>query len=554
MVRNRKSKILWLLGSKKTVKKKTIIVGLKSHYSSREMLLGLLRIVANPGDNVLALHVQLQPFLSFDPNIFHIHEDLCKTKQVDLLVQVSQLGEEDDYISVLANQVRLNNATILALGCTFSGPKDSLVSTAIKRLPPTCTLLLIDDTGRVLLQQQGTSQQGSSKPLLYSSLSSPLNHSCFHQPLTASRLNKSFTVPPSSLSKPHQTNYIIHKKPQTPIFLNQNLDGLSRHFTSQELCCATNNFSPGMLIAQGHHCRVYKAILEDGQAVAVKVLKYTHSSTSQVLRGVEILSRIKHQHIVQVIGYCDSGDLCAVVFNLLKGSLKQNLKQLNWTERMRVATGLAHAVDYLHHSCDPPIVHNQVKSSNILLSDEWQPQLSDFGAAIIQNQPQHMVANLKPLNAFVAGRYMEAENTDFDEKTDVYSYGVVLLELITGKEANDQEQENSESLVLWARSLLSSGLCEQLIDPNLEEDVDKEEMETVISVARLCLIHSASRRPTMEMILRQLRQGGIIETETEIETEKGDDDLVFGLSFRGEAEEWKNEGSDSNNGSLVMDE
>ncbi|XP_044509531.1 pto-interacting protein 1-like [Mangifera indica] len=531
-----KRKLLALLRTK-TVKKRTIIMGLKSDNYSRGVLLQLLNTVVQPGDSVLAVHVE-EPNDSFDLNTFHIHEDICKSKLVDFLVKVCT---GDSYISELSNEVRVNYATILALGCGHSGPKDSVVNKCLKALPPTCTLLVMDNVG-IQVQMQGTSQQGSTKVVLQPSLSSPLKYPSLDlkQPATSRQLKKSFTAPSASMSSPIRQNCALRlcslkKTVQVPDFLSQELSqrwllleagGSIRRFTSQELNHITDDFSPEMLIGEGGSSVVYRGNLEDGQMAAVKLFKIRLWSEEDIFQEVELLSSMKHENIVQIIGYCHSQEVNAVVYNLLNGSLKQYLKQLKWNERMAVAIGVAKALAYLHHCCDPPIIHRNVKSSNILLSDSCQPQLSDFGAAIV-HQTQQASANIKPTDIIATFGYQAPEYMMYgkvDEKIDVYSYGVVLLELITGKEAIQTNQTKRESLVLWARSLLGCGLCERLIDPFLNEDYKKEEMEIMICAARLCLLHSSSRRPKMKMILRLFE-----EPEYWLKIKREKDELLNGL-------------------------
>ncbi|KAE9448638.1 hypothetical protein C3L33_19468, partial [Rhododendron williamsianum] len=279
----------------------------------------------------------------------------------------------------------------------------------------------------------------------------------------------------------------------------------SRRFKPEELRSATNGFSPEMVIGEGGNSMVYRAKLDSGCAAAVKVMKSTESSAEDLFREMEILSCLKHESVVQVIGYCYGKEVNAIVYNLLKGNLKQRLRCLQWSERMRVAIGVGKALKYLH-SFSPPIIHRDVKSSNILLSDDCQPQLSDFGAAIVHKQNQQVSGCTKPFRVVGTFGYLAPEYMMYgkvDEKVDVYSYGVVLLELITGKEAIQTTQaSNHESLVLWARSLLSCGLCERLIDPHLNKDYDKDEVQTMMTAARLCILHSSSRRPDMKTILQ----------------------------------------------------
>ncbi|PIA32891.1 hypothetical protein AQUCO_04300076v1 [Aquilegia coerulea] len=260
----------------------------------------------------------------------------------------------------------------------FDRPKESVVTSCLKGLPPTCSLLVIDTGGRVLLEKKGSSQQGSTCQIKAPSKSSLLiQEACVGQSeftlncpkLVTSQgtirddVTDSLQFPESNLQKNFQK------------LAGLEIKGASRRFTPQDLESATKKFSPQMVISECRYNKVYKANLGSGQTAAVKVLQITEWSGEDLLQEIEILSGLNHENIVKLIGYCYSLDMHAVVYNQLHKNLKQKLTQLGWSERIRVAVGIAKALEYLHHSCSPPIIHRDVRSSNILLPCHCEAQL-----------------------------------------------------------------------------------------------------------------------------------------------------------------------------------
>lgn len=270
-------------------------------------------------------------------------------------------------------------------------PEDSNISKFLKTLPPSCSLLVINNGGKILLQKKGTSQQGSLSRMLHHSVSS-IEYSNNDNSEAKFQLQKSLTMPCSSSSSSVQEQTEMQKlksskkrlknHPDVKRRLFERLDALevkgqSRRFSLDELKCATYNFSPELMIGEGGHSKVYRAFLDHGQAAAVKVLDASKNSEEDLFREVEILSSLKHENIVQLVGYCYCREVKAVVYNLLEACLMQRLKHLGWNERMQIAVGVAKALDHLHSS-SPPIIHRDVKSSNILLSENGLPQVSSL--------------------------------------------------------------------------------------------------------------------------------------------------------------------------------
>lgn len=256
-------------------------------------------------------------------------------------------------------------------------PENSDIAGFLKALPPTCDLLVMDNGGKILLQNAGTSQQGSTNRVLRSSLSSPVYASyCCGHPETRPLFRKFLSMPTSSTSeltvtkKNHQHNHFSPKFFQRVAMLEMNEH--IRRFMYEELSCATKRFSLETLIEERESIQVYQAI---GLAAVIKVIKASQDSEKIISRELEMLSGFKHENIVRLLGYCCCAEIFAIVYNSVDSSLKQRLKQLIWSERMKVAVGVAKALEYLHSSY-PPIIHRDLKSSNILLSEDCEPQVS----------------------------------------------------------------------------------------------------------------------------------------------------------------------------------
>ncbi|TYG82923.1 hypothetical protein ES288_D01G128000v1 [Gossypium darwinii] len=286
-----------------------------------------------------------------------------------------------------------------------------------------------------------------------------------------------------------------------------------KQFRLRELKQATSGFSPENLIGEGGCSNVYKGFLPSGKPVAVKILKSYKEAWSDFSLEVDIVSSLRHKHITPLIGVCVENDHLISVYDLFPlGSLEeilhgQNKKSvLPWEVRFKMATAVAEALKYLHNECYPHVIHRDVKSSNILLSDDFQPQLSDFGLAIWgpMDATNMIDSNVVGTFGYIAPEYfMEGRVSD---KIDVYSFGIVLLELLSGRRPiSSKAMEKQESLVQWAKALLERRDLPALVDPALDGDFDVAQLHRMVLAATLCLNQSDIHRPKASQILQILR-------------------------------------------------
>lgn len=315
--------------------------------------------------------------------------------------------------------------------------------------------------------------------------------------------------------------------PSSPVWskcLPKELEGLHekysstcRLFTYQELLSVTSNFMPEKMIGKGGSSQVYEGCLPDGKELAVKILKLSEDVLQEFIAEIEIITAISHKNIISLFGFCFEDENLILVYDFQpRGSLEENLhgnrkdaKAFGWDERHKVAVGVAEALDYLHNREPQSVIHRDVKSSNILLSNEFEPQLADFGLATWASSASSYLVSSDVAGTFgyLAPEYfMHGKVTD---KMDVYAFGVVLLELLSGKKPIDNKNpKGQESLVIWANSVLKDEKISQLLDPDISNESDNERIETMVLAATLCIRRDPRTRPRMGNILKLL-QGDI---------------------------------------------
>ncbi|GAA0146718.1 hypothetical protein LIER_06606 [Lithospermum erythrorhizon] len=304
-----------------------------------------------------------------------------------------------------------------------------------------------------------------------------------------------------------------------------------RNFTFQELVDATDNFSPDKLVGEGGHAKVYKGCLPNGQIVAVKKITKTEKTDddriNDYLSELGIIAHINHPNANRLIGFGTDGGLHLVFLFAQHGSLATFLhdegKSLDWKTRYKVAVGVAEGLEFLHYECHRRIVHRDITSSNILLTEDYEPQISDFGLSkwLPEKLAHHVVSPIEGTFGYMAPEYFM--HGIVHEKTDVFSFGVLLLELITGQRAVCSD---GQSLAMWAKPYLEKNNAKEIADPRIADTYDKVEMKRVMFTASLCIHHLPNMRPTMTKVVQFLKG----ENEQDMKTNSTGARSLFGNS------------------------
>ncbi|XP_072987538.1 probable serine/threonine-protein kinase PBL23 [Typha latifolia] len=295
---------------------------------------------------------------------------------------------------------------------------------------------------------------------------------------------------------------------------NQNI--AARVFTFHQLAAATKNFSSDNLLGEGGFGRVYKGYLEDAnEIVAVKQLDRNGcQGNREFLIEVLMLSLLHHPNLVKLLGYCVDGDQRILVYEYMPlGSLEEHLldlsaktKPLDWSTRMKIAAGAAKGLEYLHEIATPPVIYRDFKASNILLDEEFNPKLSDFGLAKLGpvGDKSHVSTRVMGTYGYCAPEY--ALTGKLTKMSDVYSYGVVLLELITGRRAIDTTKPTHEQLLVrWAEPLFKDkSKFVQMADPMLQGKYPMKGLFQALAVAAMCLQEEAGGRPLISDVVTAL--------------------------------------------------
>ncbi|KAL7162171.1 hypothetical protein ACSBR2_042614 [Camellia fascicularis] len=278
---------------------------------------------------------------------------------------------------------------------------------------------------------------------------------------------------------------------------------------SQQSQAATNNFHEDNVLGEGGFGRVHKARFNDNALAAVKSL---HGGSQDAEREFEIeidwLSKIHHENIVSLLGCCIHGEARFLVYELMpNGSLESQLhgashgSALTWHLRMKIALDVARGLEFLHERCNPPVIHRDLKSSNILLDSNFNAKLSDFGLAIAGGNQSKDNVKLSGTLGYIAPEYiLDGKLTD---KSDVYAFGVVLLELLMGRKSMERAtSDQHQSIVSWAMPQLTDrSKLPNIVDPVIRNTMDLKHLYQVAAVAVLCVQREPSYRPLITDVL-----------------------------------------------------
>ncbi|XP_052305454.1 probable LRR receptor-like serine/threonine-protein kinase At1g05700 isoform X6 [Populus trichocarpa] len=303
--------------------------------------------------------------------------------------------------------------------------------------------------------------------------------------------------------------------------LSLSLKSKNQPFTYTEIVSITNNFQT--IIGEGGFGKVYLGNLNDGRQVAVKLLSQSsRQGYKEFLAEVQLLMIVHHRNLVSLIGYCNEHANMALVYEYMaNGNLKEQLLEnstnmLKWRERLQIAVDTAQGLEYLHNGCKPPIVHRDLKSSNILLTKNLHAKIADFGLskAFATEGDSHVITVPAGTPGYIDPEFRASGN--LNKKSDVYSFGILLCELITGQPPLIRGHQGHTHILQWVSPLIEIGDIQSIIDPRLQGEFNTNCAWKALEIALSCVPPTSTQRPDMSDILGELKECLAMEMSSEM--------------------------------------
>ncbi|KAF3566119.1 hypothetical protein DY000_02017691 [Brassica cretica] len=378
---------------------------------------------------------------------------------------------------------------------------DSDISRDIKseKYSPRSVLSILS---RDLISSSGDDASSFSSSMVSSSVASPSDKPK-HRPMSPYRLISSLIMN-SPLRKWRRNETKNNPKP------------LIQCFTYNEISKATKDFDQENIVGIGGYSEVYRGDLCDGRRIAVKRLTKESGDMikeKEFLTELGIISHVSHPNTALLLGCCVERGLYLVFRFSENGNLYSALHEkengsLDWPIRYKIAVGVARGLHYLHKRCNHRIIHRDIKSSNVLLGPDFEPQITDFGLAkwLPNKWTHHAVIPVEGTFGYLAPESLMQGTVD--EKTDIYAFGILLLEIISGRRPVNPSHNH---ILLWVKPALETGNTRELVDPKLQEKYDDQQMNRLVLTASHCVQQSPILRPTMTQVLELLTNGNEAE-------------------------------------------
>ncbi|RHN64790.1 putative protein kinase RLK-Pelle-RLCK-VI family [Medicago truncatula] len=530
----------------------TILIGLSLDPNDSKELLSwawAIRVLANPNDTIVAVHVlvaenmkkrvsvrrrqsQLRQAKAYVISVLGEFAQTCWSKQVNLEAKVALSSTVGGGLVEEAKSISAD--FLLLLGGTRNktikiGTSKGITNYCFEHVHEGCTIVSVGRNTKTEQNinstdfQEMNQQNSSPRTVLLDGLLEGQSNSTEDD--TFSTRASSLTYTPSSgpkIKRKSQLSFrFIISFLGSPFRIKTfNMSKIEKHqpllncFSYENISNATNDFHQDNLVGRGGYSEVYKGDLCNGETIAVKRLAKDNKDPNkekEFLMELGIIGHVCHPNTASLLGYCFENGLYLIFNYSQNGNLSTALhgygkagNSLDWPIRYKIAIGVARGLHYLHKCCKHRIIHRDIKASNVLLGPDYEPQITDFGLAkwLPNKWTHHAVIPVEGTFGYLAPEVFM--HGIVDEKTDIFAFGVLLLEIVTGRRPVDSSKQN---ILLWAKPLMESGNIAELADPRMEGRYDVEQLYRVVLTASYCVRQTAIWRPAMTEVLELLTNG-----------------------------------------------